>query len=225
LNQELDNLSCFFAPSSIAIVGASRNEAKPGYGILKNVISSYQKTSKIYPINPFAEEILGLRVYSSLLEIKDEIDLVIVFISPSHIPGLIEQCSKKGVRGVIIESAGFAEVGTTGLQIQNEIKRLGDKHNIRIWGGNCMGTITDELITTFEIIGEDIKKRGGLSVVGQSGYFSGAVILQLFTERFLGIRKACSIGNRIDIDETDLLSHFLKDRQTKVAAFYLEGLK
>ena len=225
MNQELDDLSCFFNPSSIAIIGASRNKEKAGYGILKNVISTFQDKSKIYPINPFAEEILGLRVYPSLNEIDNKIDLVIMFVSPNHIPELIEQCSEKGVRGVIIESAGFAEVGSEGLKIQNEIKTLGEKYNIRIWGGNCMGTITDELITTFEIIAEDIKRKGGLSIVGQSGYFSGAVILQLFTERFLGVRKACSIGNKIDVDETDLLRHFLQDKQTKVAAFYLEDLK
>ncbi|MCK4849147.1 MAG: hypothetical protein KAT16_08990, partial [Candidatus Heimdallarchaeota archaeon] len=92
------------------------------------------------------------------------------------------------------------------------------------WGGNCMGTVTDELITTFEPISPETRKKGNVSIVGQSGYFSGAVILQLFTERCLGIRKSCSIGNRIDVNECDLLEDFIEDEKTEISAFYLEGL-
>ncbi len=219
-----NEITCFFRPKSIAIVGASRNEKKAGYGILKNVLWTFPSKELIFPINPKASEILGLKVYSSLLKTPVDIDLVIMFVSPKMIPNLLEECKLKNVRGVIIESAGFAESGSEGKSIQDEIKRLGKEYGIRIWGGNCMGTITDELITTFEPISAEIRRKGNVSIVGQSGYFSGAVILQLFTERHLGIRKSCSIGNRIDINECDLLSDFIEDERTTVGAFYLEGL-
>ena len=219
------DLSCFFHPESIAIIGVSRNSSKAGYGILKNVLWTFSRTEKIFPINPKAKEILGLKVYHSLMEVPGNIDLVICFVVPRSIPSLLKECHQKGVKGIIIESAGFAEAGKEGKAIQEEIGQLGKQLNIRIWGGNCMGTVTDELITTFEPITADMRRNGVVSIVGQSGYFSGAVILQLFTESYTGIRKAASIGNRIDIDECDLLQDFLKDEETKVAAFYLEGLK
>ncbi len=219
-----NDLACFFEPKSIAIVGVSRNEKKAGFGILKNVLWTFPNKDLIFPINPNAKEILGLKVYSSLKEIPVDIDLVVMFISPKHIPNLLQECYKKNVRGVIIESAGFAESGLEGKLIQDEIKKLGREYGIRIWGGNCMGTVTDKLITTFEPIDDKMRKKGNVSIVGQSGYFSGAVILQLFTERHLGIRKSCSIGNRIDVNECDLLKDFIYDKKTEVAGFYLEGL-
>ena len=219
-----NDLTCFFKPKSIAIIGVSRNEKKAGHGILKNVLWSFPHKEFIFPINPKANEILGLKVYSSLLQIPVDVDLVIMFVSPSLIPSLLEECYQKKARGVIIESAGFAETGLEGKSIQEEIKKLGKEYGIRIWGGNCMGTVTDELITTFEPIAAKTRKKGNISIVGQSGYFSGAVILQLFTERYLGIRKSCSIGNRIDINECDLLEDFMEDERTEIGAFYLEGL-
>lgn len=219
------DLSCFFHPESIAIIGVSRNSSKAGYGILKNVLWTFSRTERFFPINPKAKEILGLKVYHSLMEVPENINLVICFVAPKSIPSLLKECHQKGVKGIIIESAGFAEAGKEGKAIQEDIGQLGKQLNIRIWGGNCMGTVTDELITTFEPITADMRRKGVVSIVGQSGYFSGAVILQLFTERYTGIRKAASIGNRIDIDECDLLQDFLKDEETKVAAFYLEGLK
>jgi acetyltransferase len=222
------DLSCFFSPKSIAVIGASRNEKKAGHGILKNILwtSPHDKSIQIFPINPKAQEILGLKVYPSLKDVPIDLDLVIMFVAPKIIPNLLKDCYRKKVRGVIIESAGFAETGEEiGIEIQNKIINLGKEYNIRIWGGNCMGTVTDELITTFEPITKQMRRKGNLSIVGQSGYFSGAIILQLFTEKFVGIRKACSIGNRFDINECDLLIDFINDQKTEVGAFYLEGLK
>ena len=219
------DLSCFFQPESIAIIGVSRNSTKAGYGILKNVLWTFPKTDKIFPVNPKANVIMGLKVYQSLLDIPGKVDLVIFFVVPGIIPALLHECHQKGVKGVIIESAGFAETDIEGKAIQEKISKLGKQFNIRIWGGNCMGTVTDELITTFEPMSANMRRKGVVSLVGQSGYFSGAVILQLFTERYTGIRKAASIGNRIDVDECDLLEDFKEDKETKVAAFYLEGLK
>jgi len=224
MRQVKNDLTCFFKPKSIAIIGVSRNEKKAGHGILKNILWTFPHEELIFPINPKAKEILGLKVYPSLLKIPVDVDLVIMFVSPKLIPSLLGECFHKKVRGVIIESAGFAESGLEGKAIQKEIKRLGKEYGIRIWGGNCMGTVTDELITTFEPINAEDRKKGNVSIVGQSGYFSGAVVLQLFTERFLGIRKSCSIGNRIDVNECDLLEDFLEDERTEISAFYLEGL-
>jgi acetyltransferase len=213
----------FFNPQSIAIVGASRNPRKAGYGILKNVIWSFSNSNRIYPVNPSADTILGLKCYRSVEEIPDKIELAILFITPKLIPEILDQCYHKSVKGVIIESAGFAEVGNE--EIQNIIKRKGSEYKIRIWGGNCMGTVTDTLVTTFEPFNKETRLKGNVSIVGQSGYFGGAILLQLFSERKIGIRKACSIGNRIDVDENDLLLDFLADRETKVAVFYLEGFQ
>ena len=113
-----NDLTCFFKPKSIAIIGVSRNEKKAGHGILKNVLWSFPHKEFIFPINPKANEILGLKVYSSLLQIPVDVDLVIMFVSPSLIPSLLEECYQKKARGVIIESAGFAETGLEGKSIQ-----------------------------------------------------------------------------------------------------------
>ena len=218
-------LSMFFAPKSIAVVGVSRNPSKAGHGILKNILWSFEYKDNIFPVNPSATEILGIPAFASLLEIPIDIDLVILSVPPKIIPGLMSQCYEKKVKGVIIESAGFAEVGEEGEKVQNEILKLAKKYNVRIWGANCMGTVTDTLVTTFEPFDDNIRVKGHLSIVGQSGYFGGAVLLQFFSERKIGIRKACSIGNKVDVDECDLLIDFLNDEKTNVAAFYLEGFK
>jgi len=213
----------FFKPSSIAVVGASSDPSKGGNMILTNIARSWG-TNRLYPVNPRGEEIMGMRVYKSLEDIPEEqIDLVILFIPSRFIIQVLEQCVKKEVRGVIIESAGFAEVGKEGKKIQDDMVRISKTSGMRIWGGNCMAFIMKGLITTFLVI--DKVTEGNLSIVGQSGYFSGAVYEYLVTERDLNIRKACSIGNKTDVDECDLIIDFDKDPGTKVAAFYLESFK
>ncbi len=219
----MSDLSMFFEPKSIAVVGASTNPKKGGHNILKNIIKSWGK-ERLYPINPKADEVLGVKAYPSLLDVPEEqIDLVIIYINAKYVLDILKQCEKKKVRGVLIESAGFAEVGGEGKKIQEEMERFAKRTGIRIWGGNCMGYIMDGLITTFL----DIKEVpvGGLSLVGQSGYFSGAIYEYVVTERKLGIRKACSIGNKTDVDENDMLGDFLKDDKTEVIVLYLESFK
>lgn len=215
----------FFNPQSIAVVGASRNPSKAGYMILENILKTFDR-KLIYPINPSADTILDVKCYKSLLDVQSDIDLVIFFVPPKFIPKLLIECSQKNVRGVIIQSAGLKEVGGEGEKIQEEIRKLGEQFNIRIWGGNSMATITDTLITTFlPILEGEQSKFGDVSIVGQSGYFSGAIYNLFVTERNIGIKMASSIGNRIDISENDLVEYYLHDSDTKVIGVYLEGFK
>lgn len=219
----MSDLSMFFNPKSIAVAGASSNPSKGGYTIVTNIMRSWGKEC-LYPINPRGGELEGLKVYKSILEVPlDQLDLVVVFLPPQLVLRTLKECVEKKVLGVLIQSAGFAETGEEGKNIQEQMVELSKKHNIRIWGGNCMAFIMKGLVTTFLTI--DHLPVGPLSIVGQSGYFSGAVYESLVTERGLGIRKACSIGNKTDVDEYDLLFDFGQDPEAQVCAFYLEGFK
>jgi len=214
----------FFNPSGIAVIGASADPRKGGNMILMNIINSRGK-EKLYPVNPKGGDILGMKAYRSILDVpEDQLDLVILFIPSKFVIKTLEECVEKNVKGVIIQSAGFAETGAEGKKIQAEMVNISENSGMRIWGGNCMAYIMDGLVTTFLPI--DVVPKGRLSIVGQSGYFSGAVYEYLVTNRGLGIRKTCSIGNKTDVDECDLLWHLgEEDDETGVIAFYLESFK
>ncbi len=225
-SEELDR---FFKTKSIAVFGASTNPQKSGYRIVKNLLD-HNYSGEIYPINPKGGEILGLPVYKSLVDVSSSVDLAIVFVPNKIVVPVLQQCIDKGIKAAIVEAAGFSEVGSEGKGLRDEIVRITDNfHKIRVLGPNCTG------ITYVERDGEGCfssfipmanTKAGPLAIVSQSGFINGAYYPD-FTERNpnLGIRYVITIGNKMDIDENDVLEYLLHDPKVQVIGMYLESFK
>jgi len=215
----------FFEPNGIALVGATPEPHTGGRNLLLNLISGYQ--GPIYPVNPKYNEILGLKCYPRVSEIEGLLDLCIIFVPAKAVPQVLEDCVVKGVRGVIIESGGFAEVGAEGKALQDQCLAIAKRSGIRIWGPNCMGLIDTEKRYIFSfVIPQDMKEAllpGHISLVVQSGLLSGGFIITLMGNKTLGLAKVCSIGNKSDVAENDFLEYFLNDPATRVICFYLES--
>ncbi len=218
-------MNFFFEPHGIAVVGATPEAYSGGRNLLTNLQLSYQ--GPIYPVNPKYKEILGLKSYPRVSQIDDPIDLAIVLVPAKAVPQVLEDCAVKGVRGVIIESGGFAEVGPEGKALQDQCLTIAKKGGIRLWGPNCMGLIDTGKPYIFSfVIPKDMQEAiypGSISLIVQSGLLSGGFIITLMGNKTLGLAKVCSIGNKADVNENDLMEYLLKDSATKVICLYLES--
>ncbi|MEM2890212.1 MAG: CoA-binding protein [Candidatus Hadarchaeum sp.] len=211
--------SKFFEPESVAIVGASSKPLKVGHELLKNIIEG-GFSGKIYPVNPAAEEILGLKCYPSVLDIKEQVDLAVVVVPAQAVPNAVKQCGEKGTKSVVIISAGFSEIGNRSLE--EEVAKVAKQYGVRIIGPNCTGIINTHknLYATME----SRAGRGEIAFVTQSGALGGAVLAWAIEKR-IGLSKFASYGNGCDVDESDLLNYLADDPQTKVITLYIEGVK
>ncbi len=214
-------LDGLFDPESIAVVGASREEKKVGHLILKNIISSGYE-GRLYPVNPKAEEILGLKTYPSLLEIEDKVDLAVIAVPNTIVPAVMDQAGQKGVKAAVVITAGFKEVGKEGAELERRVGEIGKRYGIRILGPNCLGLINthSKINATFT---RNYPKEGGVAITSQSGAV-GTTALDWAAETSVGFSKFISVGNKVDIDETELLSYLQEDEQTKVIGMYIESI-
>ncbi len=222
----MKRLDYFFEPKSVAIIGASHNPEKLGYVILSNFVGISSKM-KIYPVNPDTTPILGLKVYKSVLDIKDDLDLVVIVVPAKIVPKVLRECVKKKIEAIIIISAGFSEVGKEGKKLEMECKRIIEGSRTRILGPNCIGVYdpyshVDTLFLSRERCGRP--KKGNIAFVSQSGAV-GSTILDWLSEEGIGISKFISYGNAIDVDESDLIEYLGEDEKTKVITVYLEGIE
>ena len=216
-------MDVFFHPGSIAVIGASNRGI--GQFVILNLLAGF--TGRIYPVNPNHSEIKGVPCFPSIEAIPDRVDLAIVLVPAPSVPSILQACVAKGVQGVIIESAGFAEVGKEGLELQDQCVAIAKQADIRIWGPNCMGMVDVPHKFFFSFMHPGGRQEGLLpgrvSLIVQSGMMS-AIFLAEVSRRGVGIAKACSIGNRADVDECDVLEYLLKDPDTDVIAMYLESI-
>jgi acetyltransferase len=205
------------------VIGASNRNI--GNFVVGNLLLGFQ--GAVYPVNPNYKEIEGFPCFSSLEDIPHPIDLAIVLVPASSVPSVLEACAVKGIRRVIIESAGFAETGEEGLALQDQCVAIGKQNGMRIWGPNCMGLVDIHRKHFFTFMHPGVREEGLLpgriSLIVQSGMMS-AIFLAELGRRGIGIAKACSIGNRADVDECDILEYLLKDPDTEVIALYLESI-
>ncbi|MCU0843582.1 MAG: CoA-binding protein [Spirochaetes bacterium] len=216
----------FFHPDGVAIIGATDNAAKGGYHILRNTLAGYK--GRVYPVNPRYGEILGTKCYPDIESIPENFDLAIYFIPAKSLPDTIRACSKKGVKAIIIESAGFSEVGEEGGQLQRESVDLARSFGIRLWGPNCMGLLDGHSRNVFSFMYTDkwmtLMKPGAVSLIVQSGMLSAGFLMMILERGGMGIAKVCSIGNKCDVNETELLEYLVADEETGVIACYLESI-
>jgi len=219
------NLDVFFNPRNIAVIGASRNPAKPGYQIVYNLKRSYK--GKIYPVNPNAEKILDLRAYPSILDIPEPVDLAVIVIPAPKVPEAAEQCGIKGVKGLIVISGGFKEIGPEGAKLEEELVKIVKKYNMRLLGPNVVGVYVPKTGVNTTFINPErqgFPPHGPIAFLSQSGAF-GIAILDWAAMRNMGISKFVSLGNKADIDEADLLEYLIEDEDTRVITMYIEGIE
>ena len=215
------NLESFFNPKSIAVVGASRQKGKVGYEILVNIIEAGYE-GEIFPVNQMADMIEGLKCFPDLQSIGKTPDLVVIIIPAKFVPAMMKQCAKVGVKSVIIITAGFKEVGEEGRELEKQVVQIARQAGIKIIGPNCLGVIApaNKLNASF---GGDLPAKGVIGYLSQSGALLAA-ILDMANASSIGFSKLVSIGNKVDIDELDLIKALGVDKDTKVIAGYLESI-
>ncbi len=220
----MNSLDAIFSPESVAIIGASNNPGKVGHDIFANILQGgFQGT--LYPVNPKAKSILSVKTYPTINAISDKVDLSIIILPPQACLTAVEESIAKGVKGIVIVSAGFREVGGEGLEIENRIVALCKAAKVRLVGPNCLGVINPlpdvSLNASFS---KRMPACGNISFISQSGALCTAV-LDFAADRDFGFSKFISIGNKADVDELDLLLYLHEDLNTAVIILYLEELR
>jgi acetyltransferase len=220
----LPNLDTIFSPQSVAVVGASTTPGKVGHDIFANILKGGYK-GILYPVNPNAKSVLSVRAYPNILDIPDDVDLAIIILPPRVALKAIKEAIKKGVKGIVIVSAGFREVGGEGLEIENQIVAICKKAGVRVVGPNCLGVINPlSSVSLNASFSRRMPKSGNISFISQSGALCTAV-LDFAADRDFGFSKFISIGNKADVDELDLMRYMHDDKDTEVIMIYLEELK
>ena len=217
----------FFKPKGVALIGASANPNKGGFSILYNLIKGFK--GPIYPVNPRYEEIEGLKCYRSVLDVPDPVDLAIIFVPAEATLVAVKDCAARSIPGVMIQSAGFAESGDRqGNQLQKELTRIRLESGMRLWGPNCMGLVDAVNGQVYSFVAPSIWEEGlsagKVSLIVQSGMLAAGFLIDLMTHNTMGISKACSIGNKVDVDECDILQYLLDDPETETICLYLESI-
>ncbi len=218
------NLHNFFNPKTIAVIGVSRNPSKIGHVLFSNIIEG-KFQGQLFAVNPEMSEVLGKKCFASIKKIPEKIDLAIIAVPSAQVLSSVKECKEKGVRDLLIISAGFTEVGK--IDLEKKLKEYLNKNKMNCIGVNCLG-IYDAYsnLDALFIPRYRLKRpeKGKISFVCQSGAI-GAAILDIATEKNHKFSKFISYGNATDIDESDLLKYLGEDENTKVICLYLEGVK
>ena len=215
-------LDPLFKPQAIAIIGASVKELSIGNVIIRN-LQKYGYTGPIYPINPTAPEVCGIKAYKSLSEVPGEIDLAHIIIPSTLVPQAMEECGQKGVKAVIINSAGFSELGEEGAKLQAEFIATAKKYGIRLFGPNCQGIInSDPALKAYCNFTFTYPEPGHISVVALSGGV-GALIMQGLVDLGIGQRFYASNGNACDVSIPEIVKYYGDDDETRAIILYTEG--
>ena len=218
------DLKNFFEPKSIAVIGVSRNPSKVGHVTFKNILDGGFK-GKVYPVNWKAEELLGHKVYPTILKVPGKVDLVIIAVPAKYVLGMVKECNKKGIKDVLIVTAGFSETGNK--KLEDKLRDYLNRNKMRSIGVNCLGIFNAyENLDTLFLPRYRLRRpdKGGISFVCQSGAV-GSATLDYGTEQGLKFAKFVSYGNATQIDESDLLEYLGNDKQTKVICLYVEGIR
>jgi acetyltransferase len=219
----LHDLRPILEPQSVAVIGASRQPGTVGYAVLSNLLMG-QYTGVVYPVNPKAKAICGVRAYSSVTEIPDPVDLAVVIVRASLVPQVLEECGQKGIKGAIVISAGFKETGPEGAKLEAQVKEIAHHYGIALVGPNCLGVInTDPNYRLNASFAKEMPLPGNIAFISQSGALCTAV-LDYAKGQGIGFSKVVSLGNKADVNENDFLAYLWQDPQTQVILLYIEEL-
>ena len=221
---KVNPLDSIFSPQSVAVIGASSSPGKVGHDIFVNILrAGYRGT--LYPVNPKAQSIACVKAYPAINEIPDPVDLAMIILPPKPALEAVEAAIEKIVKGIVIVSAGFREVGSEGRQIEDRIVSICREAGVRVVGPNCLGVINPQPAVRLNAsFSARMPKAGNVSFISQSGALCTAV-LDFAADREFGFSKFISIGNKADVDELDLLRYFHHDQDTEVIMLYLEELR
>ena len=216
------SLSPFFNAKGVAILGASTNPKKLSYGILENLLT-YGYQGGVYPVNPNADSILGKKAYPSIADVPDPVELAVVVLPVTVIMDTMRQIGERGIKNVVIITGGFKELGPEGAEIENSVKKLAKSYGMRVVGPNCVGTVDvcTGLNSTFI---KGVPPAGPIAFISQSGAICGGVI-DLIINSKIGFSHFASLGNEMDVTETDMLEYFAEEEDVKVIAMYVEGIQ
>ena len=215
-------LDAFFRPKSVAIIGASRTPGKVGWVLTNNIVSSGYK-GPIYPVNVRGDEILGLKVYPSVLDIPGEVELAVISIPSRYVIQIVDECGQKGVKALIIISAGFKEIGLEGAQLEKKLVDTARKYGMRIQGPNCLGAINTHI--PFDLsFAATLPRKGSIGFITQSGALGTAVLDWIIKEN-IGFGSIISLGNKADLDEIDFIEAMFEMDEIKVILLYLESIE
>lgn len=210
-----------FNPKTIAVIGASKDPKKVGYAVLNNLIKFGYKGA-LFPINPTADEILGIKSYPKASETNSQIDLAIIAVPAKFVADALLDCAKAGAGSAVILSAGFKETGHEGIKLEEELKRIGRENGIRILGPNCLGVISTSNSMNASFAG-DMLPAGRIAFFSQSGAL-GIAILDWALGNRMGFSKFISLGNKCDLNEIDFIEYFMNDPDTDVILGYIEDV-
>jgi acyl-CoA synthetase (NDP forming) len=217
----MEGIDALFNPTSVAVLGASSAPGKVGHDIFASILKGGFK-GILWPVNPKAKSIGCIKAYPTILDIPDPVDLAIIILHPKLAQDAVQDSIQKGVKAIVIVSAGFKEVGEEGAAIERAITEMCREANVRLVGPNCLGVI-NPLANFNASFSARMPEAGNISFISQSGALCTAV-LDFAADREFGFSKFISIGNKADVDELDLIQYFHKDPKTEVIMIYMEEL-
>ena len=220
----MGQMETFFAPKSIAVVGASATAGKPGNTVIRN-LDANGFAGAIHPVNPGGGEILGRAVLRAIAELPRDIDLAIVILPANANPQAIRDLGARGVGSVVLVAGGFAEVDEQGEDLQDELAAAIRDTGVRVLGPNTAGHIStpDSFTSSFFPLGRI--PRGPISYIAQTGNFTGAMMRHIMSAEHYGVARVAGLGNAINIDECDILEYLAGDDETTAIFLYLEALR
>jgi acyl-CoA synthetase (NDP forming) len=234
----VEQMRIFFEPQSVAVVGASKKITKAGHVIFKNFVDNKRRNvfkGDLYPVNPHEDYILAFKCLKSLKEIIGQIELVVIVVPADSVPQIMQEAAEKGAKAAVIVSGGFGEVGNH--QLEEQVKKIAKEAGIRVLGPNCLGVYdpttgvdmlflpeTKVLTTGDEVVATPRPMSGPISLVTQSGAF-GVAVLDYMAGEQLGLSKFVSFGNKIDVQEPEMLEYLLHDEKTRVVLLYAESIE
>jgi acetyltransferase len=217
------NLDPLFSPKSIAVIGASNRQGSVGRAAFTNILLN-EYTGTVYPVNPKEHSISGVRAYPSVLDLPETVDLAVVIVPAPVVPSVVEESGKKGVKGLVIISAGFKEVGADGAELERQVFAIAQKYSMRMIGPNCLGVINaDPAVRLNASFASGMPVEGSIAFASQSGAL-GEAVLDYASGENIGFSKFISMGNKADVNENDILEYLRTDPMTKVILLYLEDI-
>ena len=210
---------------SVAVIGASRDQEKPGAQLLK-VLKDVGYQGLVAGVNPQGGDVFGTPLYQSIETIPFAVDLAVMLIPPKFVPEALRACARKGVKGVVISAEGFAETGTEGATYQEDVRAILKSSGMRGFGPNTLGLVnTQTKLTTSYFANHEMLMPGSIGFAAQSGIFVGALLRYLSSLKGLSLSKGIGLGNKADVNESDALSYLRDDEQTRIIGLYLEDVK
>ncbi len=215
-------LDCVLKPTSIAVIGASRRPDTIGYEILDNLVKS-GFNGPLYPVNPKATSIHSIKSFPSVTAIPDPVEMAVIVVPKQFVLGVAEECGKKGVKGLVVITAGFAEIGGEGIEREKQLVEIVKRHGMRMVGPNCMGVLnTDPAISMLATFSPSMPPHGSVAIVSQSGAM-GQSILDYAEELGIGISQFVSVGNKPNVTGNDCVEYWGKDPAVRAILMYLES--